>query len=85
MLWIQARAAGTSASCKNARSADEQLVLYEYSICLLCLFACPNFIGVIRDFKRIFNVNINYTPYVILSKQVCFFEFRIYKSFFYHI
>ena len=32
MLWIQARAAGTSASCKNARSADEQLVVNNYTI-----------------------------------------------------
>ena len=39
MLWIQARAAGTSASCKNARSADEQLVNTKFS---LITWECPD-------------------------------------------
>ena len=45
------------------------------------VFVClSEFFGVIGGFKTHFNVNINYVPYVILSKQVCFFEFRINKS-----
>ena len=47
----------------------------------MCLFACPNFIRVIRGFKTNFNGNINYIPYVILSKQVCNFEFTNYIMF----
>ena len=45
---------------------------FSLSVCL--------FVRILLELKRIFNGNINYIPYVILSKQVCYFEFRIYKS-----
>ena len=48
----------------------------------VCVFVCLSefYLSDRGDLKRIFIGSINYIPYVILSKQVCYFEFRIYKS-----
>ena len=48
----------------------------------VCVFVCLSkfYLSDRGDLKRIFIGSINYIPYVILSKQVCYIKFHIYKS-----